>query len=143
MSLLLTASALLTAQFAPDPAWHRIAGDEYAVYYVEASTIRNEGGIRTAMTLTANSEPSDSGAYNVIVAVEYNCAAGSYRDMLFNYLDNDGKVLRKEAAQSGPEFRTPRAGSFNEMMLRFVCTGNGGTRVDEPLGDADTWFSSQ
>ncbi|RYE01666.1 MAG: hypothetical protein EOP61_10570 [Sphingomonadales bacterium] len=142
MPLLLAISALISAPIAADPRWHRIAGDEYSVFYVEASTIRNEGGIRTAMTLTANAQPSDSGAYNIIVAVEYNCAAGSYRDMLFNYLDNDGNVLRKEEAQSGPAFRTPKPGSFNDLMMRFVCSGEGGTRVDEPLGDADSWFAS-
>lgn len=143
MSLLLAASALFTAPLPADPRWYRIAGDEYGVYYVEASTIREESGIKTAVTMSANSEPNSSGAYNVIVVVEYKCAAGSYRDMLFNFLDRDGNVLRKEEAQSGPEFRTPKSGSFNDLMLRFVCTGEGGTPVSEPLGDSEDWFANQ
>ena len=141
MPLIFIALALLAAPLPGDPAWHRIAGDEWSVYYVEASTIRTEGDIKTAMTMSANSEPSDSGAYNIIVAVEYDCAAGTFRDVLYNYLDNAGNILKKEEPRFGPEFRTPRAGGYNDLMMRFVCHGVGGTRVDEPLGDADAWFA--
>lgn len=58
------------------------------------------------------------------------------RTIHFAALDKDGKVLITEASPT-PEYRVPDEGSFNDRAIRFVCFRQGGTRIDNPLADAE------
>lgn len=141
MSLILATLALLSPPLPRDPAWYRVAGDDDLIMYVEASSIVTEGDSKTALTLSAYAQPTASGAYFVAVTVGYDCSGGRYRDLDFAFLDANGKVIRTEEARSGLEYRSPKPGSYNDQLIRFVCYGTGGTRISNPLEDAEGYFT--
>jgi len=141
MSFILATLALLSPLSSRDPNWYRIAGDDDLILYVEASSIVTEGDSKTALTLSAYAQPNSSGAYFTAVTVGYDCAGGRYRNLDFAYLDANGKVIRTEESQAGPQYRTPQAGSYNDQLMRFVCYRTGGSRIDNPLEDAEGYFT--
>ena len=133
---LLSSDPLISA-----PSWHRIGGDDDMIFYVDANSIITEGSTKVALTLTARSQPTASGAYFVAVTVAYDCKGKRYRDLDFAFIDAEGTVIRTEPSRAGPDFKVPAANSFNEMMLHFVCSRSGGVRVDNPLEDSEGYFT--
>ncbi|NML07384.1 surface-adhesin E family protein [Sphingomonas sp. G-3-2-10] len=131
--------ALLFATNAPDPRWHYIDGTDRMAMYVEAGTITIEGDTRSVLTLSAYAQPRANGAYNIAVTMGFHCTKKLFRTIEFAALDAEGNILVSEPSPT-PEYRVPGEGSYNDQVMRFVCFGEGGTRVDNPLKDAEWRF---
>jgi hypothetical protein len=144
MSFMRLALALIGAPLSDDYEWYRIGGSDTAVYYIDGSTIRADGGTKFAVRFEAHTGPDPSGesdAYHAIVIAEYNCEERSYRDAHWTYLANDGKFLREKRLAPGGRFGRVETGSFEAAMLRFVCERQGGERITgRPVEDAEDFW---
>lgn len=132
---LLAVSALVLA-FPAGPDWFYLDGTDRMVMYVEAGSIVAEGDSRTVLTLSAYAQPRANGAYNIVVTMGFDCRKRLFRTLDFGALDRDGKLLVSEPSPN-TDYRVPGEGSYNEMVMNFACFRTGGTRVADPLADAE------
>ena len=129
-------AALISAAAPANPSWFYISGNDSVARYVETSGMVVEGDSRTVLTLSAHAQPQVHGAYNLAMTMAFDCRKRLFRTLDYATLDEKGKVLTTEPSES-TAYRVPGEGSFNELVMKFVCFGEGGTQVADPLADAE------
>ena len=142
IALAAVATALPAAALAAAEAWHRVGGNAASVTYVDASSIGSNGGEREAWAMSVFAKPIDGRVYSARIRYAVNCAEGYYRSLRYVHLGADGEELSNHESTTSSQRRTPDAGSISEKMVRFICTGSGGTRVADPRADAPKVMAS-
>lgn len=135
---LVAAAALLAAE-APAAAekWYRVGGDDNVAAYVDADSIRTEGGIRYGRVYTVYAEPLDGFLHAAAILQLFDCAGNYFQTIEYSFYGEGNAHLATEASATRDERRTPDPESFNEFFFRFVCQGTGGVEV------ADAWSDAQ
>jgi hypothetical protein len=127
---------LVAAQPASAERWLRIGGDAQAVHYVDADSIRQDGGLRRARLYSRFAAPVAGRIFASGIDAEYDCAAGRYRTIAYDYFGAGRESLGTERSESIDRWRAPVAGTIDEAIHRFICTRAGGTPVGDPWEDA-------
>lgn len=119
-------------------SWHRVGGNESSVTYVDASSITRGSPERQAWAMSHFAKPIDGRVWAARIQYAFDCGAGVYRSLAYVHLGANGEELSNHQSTTSDVRRTPDPGSISENMVKFVCTGQGGTAVADPKVDSET-----
>lgn len=135
-------AAILVA-LAPPAApleWYRIASSKHAIVYVaRLSTLVSDS--RTASVATFHAKPTAGNAAITVVSHSFRCSKHDVSDMLVSHIDSAGAMIDTKELPLTEPYRPIAAKSDLDAAIRFVCEGQGGTRVEDPRADARTLFA--
>ncbi|RYE01667.1 MAG: hypothetical protein EOP61_10575 [Sphingomonadales bacterium] len=143
MPLLIAAIAFLVAPPFAEPQWYRVNSGKQTIAYVEGLGIAKDGDLRTTSMATIRSAASMDGSLMFVTKLTFNCATGEVSEHKVTYLDEQGNVLRSGDPIAGTAFHSIFEGTNIDFARRFVCAGEGGTRVDDPVADSRIAFGMQ
>lgn len=127
---------LLAAQPAAAERWFRVGGNEMAIHYVDADSIRRTGGVSRARLYARYASPVGGRIHASAVDAEYDCGANRYRTLQYDYFGAREETIGSERSESIDRWRVPETETIDESIQRFVCTRAGGTPVADPWEDA-------
>ncbi|RYG86972.1 MAG: hypothetical protein EON59_08680 [Alphaproteobacteria bacterium] len=115
--------------------WYRVASGKQAIVYVaRLSTLVSD--YRTASVATFHIKPTAANASVTLMNQSFRCSKRDVSDMRVTYIDSAGAIIETKDLPLTEPYRPIAAKSDLDAAIRFVCEGQGGTRVDDVKADA-------